>query len=369
MKPVPRRAFTLIELLVVIAIIAILVALLLPAVQQAREAARRAQCKNNLKQIGIAMHNYHEVHNQFPITVMQTSGGLGPTWSRGSKGGYLIRLLPFMDQEPLFNGLDFDSPGSVGATWNPPNLEGQINPATGRAFRFTTIPGFICPSDPMPERDGHSNKSNYAFSMGNQRMDSWNGNPWGGRCTTAMAGIPAHTGAGESASGAEHIGAGNRFGTGPHGHGNSGWSDGMSGIVSRFHWAARFRDITDGTSNVIAAGEIRPNCGDHSRNGWFHFNSLWIATTAPINYPIVCVREPGWNESDRNKVIMPDGTTATACNHWRNWTTSQGFKSVHQGGAHFLLSDGATKFLSENIDYVTYQRLGDRRDGNVIGEF
>ena len=297
MKRLRRRAFTLIELLVVIAIIAILVALLLPAVQQAREAARRAQCKNNLKQIGIAMHNYHEVHNQFPITVMETNGAFGPTWSQGSKGGYLIRLLPFMDNEPLFNQLDFEMQG---AAWGPTNLEGQLNPATNQPFRFVSIPGFICPSDPMPDRDGHSNKSNYAFSMGNQRMDSWNGNPWGGRCTNAMAGIPAHTGPGERSSGAENIGAGNRFGTGAHGHGNSGSADNMSGIVSRFAWAARFRDITDGTSNVIAAGEIRPNCSDHTRNGWFHFNSLWVATTAPINYPIICVREPGcWTSPPR----------------------------------------------------------------------
>ena len=367
MKRLRRRAFTLIELLVVIAIIAILVALLLPAVQQAREAARRAQCKNNLKQIGIAMHNYHEVHNQFPISVMETNGALGPTWSRGSKGGYLIRLLPFMDQEPLFNELNFDSPGApTGNTWGPNTLEGQINPANGKLFRYTTIPGFICPSDPMPERDGHSNKSNYAFSMGNQRMDARASTRYGGRCTSALAGIPPHTGPGEMSSGAEHLGAGNRFGTGSQGHGSSGDPQRMSGIASRFAWAARFRDISDGTSNVIAAGEIRPNCGDHTRNGWFHFNSLWVATTAPINYPIICVREPGWNA---NSATMPDGKPATSCNHWQNLMTSQGFKSVHAGGAHFLMSDGSTRFLTESIDYVTYQRLGDRRDGNVIGTF
>ena len=343
MKRLRRRAFTLIELLVVIAIIAILVALLLPAVQQAREAARRAQCKNNLKQIGVAMHNYHEVHNQFPGTFFNTNGGLGPTWSSGSRGSYMVRLLPFMDQEPMFNAMDFSM---AGAPWGAANFEGARDPADNVLFRFKTIPGLICPSDPMPERDGHSNKSNYAFSMGNQRMSAL-GVGYGGvnGCTTYP---------------------GNMFGTGGSNHGNSANPDNISGIASRFNWAARFRDIRDGTSNVIAAGEIRPNCGDHARNGWFHFNSLWIATTAPINYPILCVREPGWNAGS---YTMPDGTAATGCNHWRNWQTSQGFKSVHQGGAHFLLSDGATKFLSENIDYTTYQKLGCRRDGNVIGEF
>src|SRR6187455_2473364 len=97
---VTRRGFTLIEMLVVIAIIAILVALLLPAVQQAREAARRSQCKNNLKQIGLAMHNYHDTFNGFPNGGIASSvGGWGLSW--------YIRILPYIDQAPVFNGINF----------------------------------------------------------------------------------------------------------------------------------------------------------------------------------------------------------------------------------------------------------------------
>jgi hypothetical protein len=92
---------------------------------------------------------------------------------------------------------------------------------------------------------------------------------------------------------------------------------------------------------------------------------MWTATTPPINYPIKCVREdPGWD----NATADPANGRGP-CNHWQNWQTSQGFKSRHTGGAQFALSDGSARFISENIDYILYQRLGDRRDGQPVGEF
>lgn len=148
------RGFTLIELLVVIAIIAILVALLLPAVQQAREAARRTQCKNNLHQLGIAMHNYHDVFKQFPMTVFPTTGTYN--WSDGSRGSYLVRLLPFIEQDNLYNALDFTL---AGPAWGLTNFEGQVD-ANGKLYRHYAIPAYMCPSDPQPKLDGHSTKSN-----------------------------------------------------------------------------------------------------------------------------------------------------------------------------------------------------------------
>ena len=330
-----KRGFTLIELLVVIAIIAILVALLLPAVQQAREAARRTQCKNNLKQLGIALHNYHDVHKRFPANIIGIHGPV--TWSNSSRGSYFVRLLPFIDQAPLFNRLNFDLQGQA---WTPANFEGQVD-ENGKLYRQYIIPALQCPSGTSPELDGHSGRSNYALSMGNQRMSAQG--RWGGTCTDYP---------------------GNNFGTGEANHGNEANPTKISGFVSRFNWCSRFRDMSDGPSNVIAAGEIRPQCGDHQRNGWFHFNSLWTATTAPINFPIKCHREdPGWNAgADPAQGRGP-------CNQFQNWQTSQGFKSRHTGGAQFLLGDGAVIFLSESIDYLTYQRLGDRRDGQQVGEF
>ncbi|GAB5442442.1 MAG: DUF1559 domain-containing protein [Fuerstiella sp.] len=334
-----KRGFTLIELLVVIAIIAILIALLLPAVQQAREAARRTQCKNNLKQLGLALHNYHDVYNQFPMSLANFNGAAGPTWSTSSRGSYLVRLLPFVEQAPMYNALDFSL---VGTPWTAANFEGQTDPS-GKLYRHYNIPTFQCPSDPSPERDGHSNKSNYALSIGNQAMPGSSAqNPWG-VCT---------------------LFPGNDFGTGAAGHGNPSSVGNYSGFAARF-WASKMRDLVDGTSNVIAGGEIRPQCGDHTRNGWFHFNSLWVATTAPVNYPIKCVREdPDWNNSTADPA-----NGRGPCNHWRNWQTSQGFKSRHIGGAQFLMADGSCHFISENIDYLTYQKLGDRRDGNPVGEW
>lgn len=340
MKKRLYRGFTLIELLVVIAIIAVLVALLLPAVQQAREAARRSSCKNNMKQIGLALHNYHDTHLQFPPNGMVTVGGSGPTWHTGSKGSYWLKLLPFIDQAPLYNEIDFSMSGP---TWSCNNKAPQSNDcnieaittADGQLLRHITIPTLQCPSEPSPVRDGHSNKTNYALSMGNQRMPARNGS-----C---------------------NLYPGNDFGTAPSGHGNTLQAAQISGIVSRVGWAAKMAQITDGTSNTIAAGEIRPQCGDHTRNGWYHHNSMWVATTAPINFPVACVREDP---------IQVGGQTfqwnnATGCNQFQNWQTSQGFKSRHTGGAHFVMCDGSVHFLSENIDYLTYQMLGDRRDGQT----
>ena len=121
-------------------------------------------------------------------------------------------------------------------------------------------------------------------------------------------------------------------------------------------WAARLQDISDGTSNVIAMGEIVAWCGDHNRNGWMHANALWNATTAPINYK-TC---PGEDGLDRNEGLNPP------CNRTNSWNTSMGFKSKHPGGAQFVLCDGSVQFLSETIAYDTYQRYGDRRDGNPV---
>ena len=335
-----RSAFTLIELLVVIAIIAVLIALLLPAVQQAREAARRTQCKNNLKQLGLAIHNYHDVYGQFPLTVYGTA--LPPGTS--SKGSYLIRLLPYIEQAPLFSALDFSIQGVGAPTMfeTVPNFEGQKD-SNGQLYRQKVIPAFICPTDSGQtiNVDFSAAKSNYAMSMGNQLMNGVS-TPWG-TCSQYP---------------------GNNFpSTSLANAGNSWDPDRISGVVSKYNWAARIGELTDGTSNTILVGEIRPNCGESTRFGWFHFNSLWVATTAPINYPILCVgQDSGWDAGS-----APPGKTA--CNQYQNLQTSQGFKSMHTGGANFTLGDGSVRFLSENIDYMTFQRLGDRRDGQVIGEF
>jgi len=313
-----RQAFTLIELLVVIAIIAVLIALLLPAVQQARESARRTQCKNNLKQLGLAMHNYHDTHRIFPCNSLDSSA-----WTGIQHGTQLTMILPFIDQASFYNALDFTQP----------NVEGTIIKGAPAYQRVVTA--FLCPSYSGPSQRGGDLRAqtNYAPSMGAQRMDSPNAcqrySPYGGYNASGF------------------------FGTGPDGHGNTMEIGRLSGIFGRMIPAATIAQVVDGTSNTILMGEVRPDCSDHINNGWMHNNSIWVATTPPINFP-TCPESPA----------LPD-----QCNRTDTWNTSQGFKSQHTGGAHFILCDGAVRFLSQNLDYATYQKLGDRRDGQTVGEY
>jgi len=323
----PGWGFTLVELLVVIAIIGVLVALLLPAVQAAREAARRTQCNNNLKQLGIALHNYHDVMGQFPTGTFNCNpdnpgtgscgGGFGYIWEAGAhrKGSVLVKLLPYVEQGALFDKIDF-------------RLDAEAQLAS-QGFGRGEIKMYRCPSDTYT--GASVGQSNYAPSIGNQAMPGQ-----GGGC----ASYP-----------------GNDFGQGPVGHGSTESSSQTSGCFSRYSFSSRFADIVDGTSNVIAMGEIRPFCGDHHRGGWMNANALWTATTAPINFP-TC---PGEKQ----------GTSSGSftCYHFANWQTSQGFKSRHPGGAQFVFADGSVHFLPQTITYLTYQRLGDRRDGQPVGNY
>ncbi len=310
-----RRGFTLIELLVVIAIIAVLIALLLPAVQQAREAARRSTCQNNLKQLGLACHNYVDTNKQLStFNLDQANWGI-------ERGTPFVGLLPFLDNGPLYNSIDFSLP----------NIHDQL--VQGQRVRHVVIPGLLCPSDDLnPLFGGEWSESNYAPSIGAQRMG-------GNGCTlyppaTAIVPDPHPQ---------------NRWATVDHS--NSLDKNVISGMYSRAGYSAKFGDVRDGLTNTIMMGEVRPACYDH-RNGWSHFNTLWIATTAPINFP-TCPEDQGL-------------ATSTACNAPSTWNTSHGFKSSHSGGAQFLMGDGSVHFLSENIDYLIYQFLGDRRDRQPV---
>jgi prepilin-type N-terminal cleavage/methylation domain-containing protein len=352
-----RRAFTLIELLVVIAIIAILVALLLPAVQQAREAARRSQCKSNLKQLGIATHNYIDVHGTLPMNV-HCSGGTcgGQEWYNQSKGGYMVHLLPYIDQTPLYEAINFDGINNPASF----RLEEQRMPGQPAKFiRAVQITALKCPS--ATSREWHDNNSNtgrarsdYAGSMGSQRATS------NGICNGHFQNSTGGNGEGNYWPGSD----------GSHNHANSSTGQDLSGLFSRRYAAIRMKDIIDGTSNVVMFGEIRPGCSDHQRNGWMHFNSLHARTSVPPNFPVDCVHDPdGAAEVDK---LGPDGVRCTndRCGDcWNHHTVTWGFRSRHIGGVHMVLADGATRFISDNIDYTTWQALGSRKDGNEVGDF
>jgi len=334
-----KRGFTLVELLVVIAIIGILVGLLLPAVQAAREAARRMQCSNNLKQFGLAFLNYESAFRRLPHN---TPGG---DWLPGDrvKGSTLIKLLPQMEQTALYSQIDFNR-----------NVEDQLNtplgvvipgqaPRTGLGMAGvagTKMNLFICPSDgTTSKRLGEAQQFyNYAPNMGNQNMTAL------GSCTLHLNDSFLTRAAG--------VLGGNIFRNGGLQHGSGDTGVGVSGPFSRGGYAARLAEFTDGTSNTILMGEILPSCGDHTRSGWIHWNSMWVGTTARINF----------NTCGKRGVDDNAGN----CNAFNNWQTSQGFKSDHAGGANFVFGDGSVHFLPESIDYLAYQQMGSKDDGEPI---
>jgi prepilin-type N-terminal cleavage/methylation domain-containing protein/prepilin-type processing-associated H-X9-DG protein len=290
--------FTLIELLVVIAIIAILIALLLPAVQQAREAARRTQCKNNVKQLGLAMHNYHDTVGKFPLNSSASAAVLT------NRSGF-VGMLPYLDQGPMYNQMNMSISGVL-----TPNVEFSRNP----------LPALVCPSNPDATKGNLTGQdagtsitmaaADYAFMFGDYTHSS--GSVTGATQTPIYA---------------------------------NGVTTAGRGMFTRGNWSASIRDVTDGTSNTIAIGEcVGAWCGWQVGWGFQSFGT----TAQPINY--------------QNNVLR---TAATNTDH----NACIGFRSVHSGGAHFLMADGAVRFISENISGVTYNALGTRAGNEVAGEF
>jgi prepilin-type N-terminal cleavage/methylation domain-containing protein/prepilin-type processing-associated H-X9-DG protein len=374
-----RTGFTLVELLVVIAIIGILIALLLPAVQAAREAARRSTCTNNLKQIGLALNTYHDAYGRFPRNGID---GDDAGWTQ--RGSETTRLLPYMDQVSIFNLLNFTVPEGSTIMENTTTL-GRVNPPslqpTERFLRDVPIATLLCPSDTVGPQTiwGHRAPSNYCASLGAQSFPS----QWGVQVSTVVGMSPYPD------CNQPRCGWGSWFGTGDSDHGNEWQADGttISGVFSRYGgrnspgngalwtgennnlgrgpWSASLRDITDGTSNVIAYGEVRPNCMDHGQSGWIDSNvgPSWAGTAPPINYPTCMMERNGlgvintWTSSTGGfaATFRPD-----------SWAFSQGYKSKHPTGAQFVFADGSVHFLRDTINYDTYQRLGDRRDGRMV---
>ncbi|WP_339727852.1 DUF1559 domain-containing protein [uncultured Gimesia sp.] len=314
----PRtRGFTLIELLVVIAIIAILIALLLPAVQQAREAARRSTCKNSLKQIGLALHNYHETHRVYPPGYIARGVNAADASSPGETGtgfSWGTMLLAFMDQAPLYNKLNLNLDASVS-----PNIE----------LGDEAIPIFRCPSD--------TNQGVFTVTDGSN---------------TYML------------SSANYVGI--------YGYGSLTMSPGapaIKGILFR-NSNIKIRDITDGSSNTIVVGERSHQHQFVGAATVVQADSTWYAAIPNITRPsgMMSMADEGSATLILGHVGQPGGMMPmehppNTTNHIAN------FSSKHVGGAHFLLGDGAVRFLSENINYETFRDLGTISDGNVIGEF
>lgn len=297
-----RTAFTLVELLVVIAIIGVLVALLLPAVQAAREAARRSKCQNNLRQIGLASLQFEDAKKRLPP---------GAVWSNTGteKGSVHVYLLPYLEHASLYDAFDFTKT----------SIEKSTLPGSTTLIASSVIATFLCPSDPHPKLYYETQASlNYAASRG--PTDVFDNpacpcpNQW-----AKMAQAPFDN------------------------------PKDFAGPFTRLGTQVRLAEITDGLSSTIFFGEVRPKCSEHVRNGWAATNngSGFCTTLVPINFD-------SCNERANN-----------SCNQPCNWSTELGFKSLHANGALFTFGDGSVHFVSQTIDHALYQFLGGKADGQA----
>jgi prepilin-type N-terminal cleavage/methylation domain-containing protein len=340
-----RGAFTLIELLVVIAIIGILIALLLPAVQQAREAARRSQCRNNLKQIGLALHNYHDAFSVFPPATIRGPNcrpAVGPGPSRCNGISFLGRITPFLDQTPIYNLLNF----SAEPAWLDPNAAAYASASGAR------LPIFLCPSDPLRGAGYRPDlgPTCYAACVGN--TENWCADP--------------------------------AWAEGAGGPGNAAYVCTSSGNgVSVIYGNSRVRvgDITDGASNTMMVSEwtmgkphILQNLSEYSSclSGTATPPTTYGPTYEPIGYSWLYAN--GMQSWAFTTLLKPNDPVITfqkmACNQ-SPWVGRAQYpaSSEHAGGVHAVLGDGAVRFISNNINLTTWQNLGNRKDGNVVGEF
>lgn len=358
-----RTGFTLIELLVVIAVIGILVALLLPAVQQAREAARRTQCRNHLKQLGLALHNYHDAHQIFPpgwmwsLTPGAGDGANGATWA--------IFLLPYLELTPLYNELNF----RTSLHSNQPNYYVLEN---------ATLPVFKCPSSPRP--------SHFATHRA-----SWN--------LSEYIPLPVLDYAGNAGSGVD-----------PSGNPIVLWGILSPSVLDGVFYgntAARLRDVTDGTSTTIAFGErwVDPW---HIQDDWSFMTSgaplpaarhymgadtgiiggegfqncrhaYWGPNTTRgclFDYPPGVPTPTGLAGQGAITQADLDALSCPPNSGTRHAFEFLPFGGFHQGVVHFAMCDGSVRAISTNIDsdhdrsfWGVYQRLSTRNGGEVIGEY
>jgi len=324
-----RLAFTLVELLVVIAIIGILIALLLPAVQAAREAARRSQCTNNLKQAGLGLHNYESAYNSFPFRM----GGTGTTAdtatvSNQSRASGWVPLLPFMEQAPLYDAIKSGGTANSATSAATPAWGSSPNSVTPDFIPWRTqVPGLLCPSDPKTTKEGdnYAGKSNYVFSMGDTIRI-------GGTASNNYTGTAKHRG------------------------------------LFWYQSGVRLRDITDGTSNTIAASERSIGADSYNNIKGAAAVLSGIAdtmlstclatkssdgkysTSYTLNY------HPGRRWADGAPIFAGFTTvlppTASSCVS-SNGADAYGVfspTSWHPGGVNGLMADGSCRFFSETID-------------------
>ncbi len=305
-----RPAFTLVELLVVIAIIGILIALLLPAVQAAREAARRAQCSNNLKQIGLALLNYEAALKCFPPGYIVNTSGVSPNTSQIQTAGWswAVMLLPYIEQQPLYNALDpkdftcgnVVTGGASGTTIN------GLSTVTAYSALPTVIPSMTCPTD----QTAPQLPSTYRSFM-----------PSG----TSTPQLPATC---------NYIGVMGLFDNTGTCY-NDGFFQGGNSI--------KVRDIIDGTSNTMAVGERDKKC----------YSGLWIGVQYPLDSNTDDYLKGVYSVLGRVSVKQNDTSTSIVGSGTNPpYNCSLGFGSSHSGGAQYVFADGSVHFISDGVTFV-----------------
>ena len=348
-SPTAREGFTLVELLVVIAIIGTLIGLLLPAVQSAREAARRSQCSNNLKQYGLAIQNHHDAKKVIPRGSPLPPGISSSDWDHsndwgGTGLGWQAHILPYAEFATIYDKLDWANP-TDGVAWSGAQKLRDQDLGGGQLMRAVQVPFTRCPSDDGPAHQWGSAQNGYAQgsysgSMGSQATPSADGN-------------------------CNHFFGFNESLPWNADHGNSFRFQDLSGVFSRRCRDMKgmtFQMVSDGLSKTIFVGEALGTCHDHLDGQWgFNgFNNAHASTTVPINTMTTCY--------DNQAMAAAAGAPNPQCFTKSNWNYSWGFRSRHPGGSSFLFGDGSVKFLPEGINHNVYQRLGGRKDGGAITE-